>query len=296
MRRAQEDPGSNTPAGQATPFFSIILVVLNGAPTLQGCLDSVFGQTFQDFELIVIDGGSSDGTQDILARNDGRIRYWVSEPDRGIYQGFNKGLAQARGTWVLFLGADDRLHDPKVLERFAVPLAEAEGQFRIVYGEIERFDASGNLVSRKGAPWPSVRLKFRQYMALPHQGVFHHTSLFERWGVFDERYRISGDYELLLRELVENEALFIPDQVVDMRVGGISDRREHHATMVLESIHARHAHGLLSHWAWFRLSLRPRRARLRAWLQRTFGERATARVIGIYRFVLRKPRRRRPKP
>lgn len=288
------DPRTDTPAGQAAPFYSIIVAVLNAAATLERCLDSVFAQTFQDFELIVIDGGSSDGTQDILARHDGRIRYWVSEPDSGIYQAWNKALAQARGAWVVFLGADDRLHDEKVLEHFAPPLAAAEGEYRVVYGRVDRVDASGGIVSRHGAPWPSIRQKFRRRMAIAHQAVFHHRSLFERWGPFDERYRISGDYELLLRELVQNEALFVPDLVVDMRVGGLSDRPEHRTTLRGESLRARRAHGLVSRSEWFWSSLRLKRSGLRAWLKRTFGERATRRVVGAYRFVVRKPSRQRP--
>jgi glycosyltransferase involved in cell wall biosynthesis len=282
----------DVPAEGPAPFFSIVLAVRNGAATLERCLDSVFAQTFQDYELIVIDGASTDGTQDIIARHAERIRYWVSEPDRGIYQAWNKALAQARGTWVFFIGADDRFHDAQVLEHVAGPLAEAEGEYRVVYGEIIRVDAAGKIISRKGAPWPSLRDRFRRYMALPHQGVFHHASLFERRGLFDERYRISGDYELLLRELVGNEALFLERTVVDMGVGGISDRPEHRGTMYLESYRARRHHGLLSTAEWFKLSVPLERARLRAWLTRRFGERAAHRIVDIYRFVMRKPRRR----
>ena len=288
------DPRSDTQDGQTAPLYSVIVAVLNGAATLPRCLDSVFEQTFQDFELIVIDGGSSDGTQDILERHAERIRYWVSEPDSGIYQAWNKALAQVRGHWVLFLGADDRFHDDKVLDRFAPPLTAAEGEFRVVYGKVDRIDASGGIVSRHGAPWPSIRLRFRRHMAIVHQGVFHHSSLFERWGPFDERYKISGDYELLLRELVENEALFVPDHVVDMRVGGLSDRPEHRVTLRGESLRARRAHGLVSRTQLFWLSLRLRRAAVRAWLKRTFGERATSWVVGVYRFVMRRPSQPRP--
>jgi hypothetical protein len=178
-----------------------------------------------------------------------------------------------------------------VLEQFAGPLAAAEGQFRVVYGEIIRVDGSGSVISTKGAPWPSIRLRFRKHMVLPHQGVFHHKSLFERWGVFDERYQISGDYELLLRELVEHEALFIPSVVVDMLIGGISDSADHRLTHRRESLRARRAHGLVSWSAWFRKWRRLERARFRVWLTRRLGERASRRIVGIYRFLLRKPRR-----
>src|SRR5690606_34585060 len=100
---------------QALPRFSVVISVFNGAKTLQKCLDSVAGQTYAARELIVIDGGSTDGTQQILRHNAGRLAYWVSEPDRGTYHAWNKALAQASGDWSCFLGADDYLWEPATL-------------------------------------------------------------------------------------------------------------------------------------------------------------------------------------
>jgi glycosyltransferase involved in cell wall biosynthesis len=250
----------------------------------------VFEQSLEAVELIVIDGGSTDGTQDVLASNAGRIKYWVSERDSGIYNAWNKALAKARGTWILFLGADDRLHDPKVLERLVEPLTAAQAEYRVVYGVVERVNESGNVLSSHGAPWPSVREEFRKGMAIPHQGVFHHRTLFDCNGKFDERYRISGDYELLLRELVEHDALFLPDVVVDMGAGGLSDKPEHVLTLVRESQRARRAHGLMSQPETFWFSLSMIRASIRNWLTRTFGQRAADRALDLYLFVLRRPR------
>jgi glycosyltransferase involved in cell wall biosynthesis len=287
-----ENLRSNTQASADPPLFSVIVAVRNGAATIQRCFDSVFGQTFKEWELIVIDGGSSDGTQDLLARNAGRIHYWVSEPDRGIYHAWNKALAEARGTWICFLGADDRFHDRNVLQRMAGPLVSAQGAYRVAYGGVNRVDGSGHVLSRHGLPWSSVRADFRKYMAIPHQAVFHDRTLFDRHGQFDERYRISGDYELLLRELVEHDALFVPDLiVVDMSAGGLSDRPERRATLLRESQRARRAHGLAGRSEGFWLSLRLIRASFRAWLTRVFGQRVSDWVAGVYLFVVRKPKK-----
>ena len=101
------------------PLISIIVAVFNGKETLQQCIDSVAQQTYQNKELIVIDGGSNDGTLDLLNQNSSRLT-WLSEPDSGVYSAWNKGLARAKGEWVCFLGADDFLWDANVLEQMAV--------------------------------------------------------------------------------------------------------------------------------------------------------------------------------
>jgi glycosyltransferase involved in cell wall biosynthesis len=100
-----------------SPYVSVVVAVFNGVDTLQRALDSLFAQTYRDWELVVIDGGSTDGSVAILERASDRISYWVSEPDRGIYDAWNKALSRLRGQWVVFLGADDYLADRSVLAR-----------------------------------------------------------------------------------------------------------------------------------------------------------------------------------
>ncbi len=104
------------------PRISVIIAVRNGAGTLQRALDSVFEQTYDDIELIVMDGASSDGTQAILERNAARIAYWRSEPDGGIYQAWNKALDHVTGDWICFLGADDRFHASDIVASVAAAL------------------------------------------------------------------------------------------------------------------------------------------------------------------------------
>jgi len=206
------------------PLMTVIVAVYNGVLTLQQCLDSVLQQTYEPLELIVIDGGSTDGTVDLLGKNSQRIRYWISESDRGIYQAWNKGLAQAHGEWVCFLGADDFLWDERVLSRVAAQLPQVPEAINVVYSQTSLLGADGEVLYSIGEPWPQVRERFKQLMCIPHPSVLHRSRLFKKSGGFDESLHIAGDYELLLRELKDKDAFFMPGIIFSaMRQGGISN-------------------------------------------------------------------------
>ena len=206
-----------------TPFISIIVAVFNGVKTLQQCIDSVAMQTYQNKELIIIDGGSTDGTVELLTANRGKIAYWVSEPDRGIYHAFNKGISHAQGDWICFLGSDDYFWDERVLERMAPLLERLPEDIRIAYGQIMLVDAEGASLFIQGEPWENIKDQFKDVMCIPHQGAMHRSSLFKLRGLFDETFRIAGDYELYLRELGTGSAAFLPGIIVAaQRRGGVS--------------------------------------------------------------------------
>jgi glycosyltransferase involved in cell wall biosynthesis len=198
---------------------SVIVAVRNGAPTLQRCIDSFAGQTYPPKELIIIDGGSTDGTVEILKYNSEKIRYWVSEPDRGIYSAWNKALKVAQGDWVYFLGADDYFMDEHVLAQVALHLKNGSSSARVVYGRVDLVRKDGSVIATFGSPWD--RKRFFQLMTLPHQGVFHHRSLFQEHGGFNEEFRIAGDYDLL-RELRYGVAEFVPRLVAALQHSGMS--------------------------------------------------------------------------
>jgi glycosyltransferase involved in cell wall biosynthesis len=203
-----------------SPLISIIIAVYNGSATLQRCLDSIACQTHNSFELIVMDGGSTDGTLGILEDNAHIISLWRSERDRGIYHAWNKALDVARGEWVLFLGADDRLAGPMVLGNVA-QLLEASKQHSLVYGKIV-FEGGkmDGLVLGKEWSWK----KFRRQMSIPHTGAFHHRQLFKELGNFKEDFPIAGDYELLLRARDGLNPRFIDYGVTIMAADGTSSR------------------------------------------------------------------------
>jgi glycosyltransferase involved in cell wall biosynthesis len=223
---------------ESNPIFSIIVVVYNSALTIQRCIDTVAGQDYKDKELVIIDGGSTDGTVDILMQNDHVIDCWISEPDTGIYHAMNKGVDRATGDWIIFLGADDFLLREDVLSRMARLLAFRKAQSGVVYGKVAVVDQDGNTVSEWGEA-------SGQILGLPHQATFHHKSFFEVHGRFDESFKIAGDHEMLLRELKHREAEFFPDVVVaGFSLGGVSTSLDSAPRYWLEYARARKLNGL----------------------------------------------------
>ena len=234
------------------PMITVIVSVYNGVKTLQQCIDSVCKQTYASKELIVIDGGSTDGSVELIKANSSAIEYWVSEPDGGIYSAWNKGLANANGDWICFIGSDDFLWSVDVLQRMASSLSHAPAEINVAYGQIMLLNQSGGELFRMGAPWPQVKARFKQLMSVPHPAVMHRKSLFTQHGNFDESYRIAGDYEMLLRELITKPALFVPDVIVTgMRQGGISSNPDNNVRALKEVREAQRKNGLRSSgWLW----------------------------------------------
>ncbi len=206
-----------------TPFITIIVALLNRSRTFQRCLDSITRQTYSGWELIVQDGGSTDGSVEILKANAHRIAYWESGPDKGPIEAVNKAIRRARGEWFYFLGSDDYLWDSSVLERMAPHLRRAYPPCRIVYGRLAFVLDDGQALEYLGEPWEQCKRQFIQGRMLPGPAVIYHRSVFDVHGLFDPSFNVAGDYEFLLRVLREGEALFVPDTVVaGFRYGGQS--------------------------------------------------------------------------
>ncbi len=260
------------------PLMTVIVAVYNGVLTLQQCIDSVLQQTYEPLELIVIDGGSTDGTVDLLGKNSKRIRYWISESDRGIYEAWNKGLAQAKGEWVCFLGADDFLWDDEVLSRVAAQLPQVPEAINVVYSQTSLLGADGEVLYSIGEPWTQVRARFKQLMCIPHPAVLHRSRLFKKSGGFDESFHIAGDYELLLRELKDKDAFFMPSIIFSgMRQGGISSALGNTLSALREVRVAQRKNGL--RWPGRVWLLAVVRAYLRALSWLVLGERRTRVVL-----------------
>jgi len=282
-------PGSKLHAADA-PRVSVIIAVRNGAATLQRCLDSVAVQDFESRETIVIDGASTDGTPELLARNlrEGRLTTYLSEPDRGVYNAWNKGIARARGRWLCFLGCDDAFHDPGALRALVTAAEASGGRSRVVYGRINRVTASGTLVETIGAPWESARDAFLGGVNIPHPGTLHHRAILEQQGGFDESYRIAGDYHLLLGELKERSAVFVDRVVLDMGFGGLSSRPGTILVALREVARARRARGLTG-TPW-RLRVALGFAWVGGLVHRLLGDRAYRRLADFYRGLRGRPK------
>lgn len=226
------------------PLFTVIVAVYNGKDTLQQCIDSFTRQSYSHKELIIIDGGSKDGTIELLKKNNNSINYWISEPDRGIYNAWNKALMQSKGEWICFLGADDYFWNNLVLEKMAAELMKVPAQICVAYGKVMLINEVGESMYEVGHPWKIIKGELMQVMCLPHQGTMHRRNLFERNGRFDESFRVGGDYEFLLRELKSVEPAFIPSIVVaGMRMGGISSNPANSIEMLRDFRRAQLMHG-----------------------------------------------------
>ena len=225
--------------------ISVVVAVLNAEVSLAPCLDSVIAQDYKNLQLVVIDGGSSDASVDAIRACEESISYWESCPDCGIYHAWNKGLARVDGDWVHFLGSDDRFASPDVLGRVAKRLQLSNPETRIAYGRVAVVSERGEVLEMIGRPWDEARCRMRIGMPIPFPGVFLHPSLFAIQGGFDESFQISGDYEFLLRELIDRPPLFLDNLVVTlMAPGGKSSSRENRLLRCLEDARARKLHGL----------------------------------------------------
>lgn len=202
-------------AMSAAPPVSVIVVCRNPGDRLHHALASVWEQLPGSVDLIVVDGGSTDGTRAWLDERRERIHILIAEPDRGVYDAMNKGVAAARSDWVIFLGADDRLADRHALATLSPLLLRSQAD--VVAGEAAYVD--GRRYRLQLPPNPIAR------NFVHHQSAFYRRHVLAANGGFDLTYRIMADYELNLR-LWRRGARFesVPQLIASCGVGGLSDR------------------------------------------------------------------------
>lgn len=208
--------------------ITIITAVYNAAQTLADAMDSVLRQTYADIEYVVVDGGSKDGSVDVVRsyepRFGGRMK-WVSEPDHGIYDAMNKGIRMATGDVVGILNSDDYFTADDVVEQVAQTLADT--QLDAVYGDIHFI--------RAGQPDRCVRYyssarfhpRWLRFGFMPaHPSFYCRREVFERAGLYKTDYKIGSDYEMMVRlfHRYRIRTRYIPADFVTMRTGGASTR------------------------------------------------------------------------
>jgi len=208
---------------ETSPLFSVVTVCLNAEPHIAEAIDSVLDQGFDDFEYVAVDGGSTDGTLELVrerAATSSRPFRWVSEADEGLFDAMNKGLALARGQFVVYVGADDRLL-PGALEAVA-RASRANQAAGIVCGGARvtgphgGWDEPASVLVRRGMP---------QRAPSRHQSIFVRVADLRAVGGFDVSYRIAADYDAYLK-LVEAGASqeLILETLSEFRLGGVSSR------------------------------------------------------------------------
>lgn len=209
----------------AAPLFSIIVPTFNVAATLAACLDSIAEQTCTDFELVLVDGGSSDGTPDIAKSYCAGLREHLvihCGPDQGPYDAMNHGVELASGAWVYFLGADDSLYAADTLARVAA-FIDAHEPSDLVYGDVSLRSKS----SSNAGPFDLDRLLFEENIC--HQAIFYRRELFAGIGPYNLRYRLWADWDFNIRcfsnpALVTRHMDIVVANYNDM--GGLSKRED----------------------------------------------------------------------
>lgn len=173
--------------------LSIITINFNGCDGLQKTINSVISQTFRDFEWIVIDGGSTDGSRELIERYKDHFSFWVSEPDKGVYNAMNKGIRIAKGDYLQFLNSGDWLYDETSLERcFSHPFTGD-----IVYGDV-LFVKNDEIIEKSHFPNP-LTLRYFYRRSLGHNASFIKRELLQK-DLYDERFKIVSDWEFFLKQ------------------------------------------------------------------------------------------------
>jgi hypothetical protein len=205
---------------------------MNAATALPHTIRSLREQAGASFEWLVVDGGSADGTIEMLRGNED-VACWLSEPDQGIYDAWNKACRRARGEWLLFLGAGDELAAADTLAAVTPHLLRSGDSSPLLYGTLTLLSERGRRpIETMGVPWSLVegRWEIGRPALPPHGAVFQHRSLFVLPSPFDLRFPIAADSHFLLRHIVRNPPRFIALPVARAALGGASFR--------LESAHA----------------------------------------------------------
>lgn len=212
--------------------ISIITVVYNAVKTIGQTIQSVLKQDYTEIEYIIIDGGSTDGTLDIIKNYESNIAYWISESDQGIYNAMNKGIDISTGDVIAFLNSDDWYEDG-VIKYIAEGFKE---NIDVLIGRVNFYENDKILRSQKNLLNPE---ELRRSMIYCHQGVFAKRELFIKFGKFDEKYKIAADYDWLLRIYNEGVMFKITDIVLaNFRTGGMSGLKEVNAESWLISLNA----------------------------------------------------------
>ena len=202
-------------------FLTIVTVCFNSEKTIRRTLESVLSQDFQDYEYLVVDGASRDGTLDILREYEpkfsGRMR-WHSEPDKGIYDAMNKGIRQARGEYIGLINSDD-YYLPNAFTRVWETVQAAGEKPDVVYSDMDRVNEKGECVKTI----PGDPSKMWKGMFVNHPTCFVSRGAYDRFGLFDTGYRTAADYDLMLR-MVKGGGCFAkaPEKLSVLTTGGAS--------------------------------------------------------------------------
>ncbi|RVU01869.1 glycosyltransferase [Mucilaginibacter limnophilus] len=209
------------------PVLSVITVVYNNARDIERTMLSVLNQTYPHIEYVIIDGASTDGTLNILEKYKSRLAKFISEPDKGIYDAMNKGLALATGDYVLFMNSGDEIYAQDTVEAVFASSPGAD----IYYGETEMINDAGESLGqrRHKAPANFTWRSFKYGMSVSHQAIFIRRTLVEP---YDPQYQLSADIDWILKAAIKAKKIVnVNLYVAKYLVGGMS-KKKHRQSLV----------------------------------------------------------------
>lgn len=193
------------------PRITVVTVVYNGVETLEETILSVIGQTYANFEYIIIDGGSNDGTLDIIKKYESSISSWISEPDKGIFDAMNKGLRRANGEWLNFMNSGDMFYNSSILsDVFSGNLDEVD----MIYGDVCLYDEKDTYFFKCKTNKYKINLN-----AVCHQSVFIKTILHSP---FSLNYKLSGDHAIIYDFVKHKKLVYFNGCISKILIGGVS--------------------------------------------------------------------------
>ena len=202
------------------PLVSIITVVYNGQVTIEKCIESVKKQSYGNIEHIIIDGGSTDGTLDIIKKHGDEISYWTSEPDKGIYDAMNKGLKIAQGDFIAILNADD-YYLPNAIELSMQEIEETNSDYS--FAEVQYVNSKAKI----RPIFPLEQNKIYQEMLYPHVSAVISKKIYDEVGYFDTNFKIAGDHDMALRIHLNNyKYCYVSEVIAELEEGGVSSSNE----------------------------------------------------------------------
>lgn len=201
--------------------FTVIIATYNAQDYIESTLKSIVNQGYDDLELVIVDGLSTDKTLEIVNKYSSHIQKIISEKDHGIYDAWNKGIKNSINEWILFLGSGDTL-TPGSLNRYSEFIASNPMSFQFISSKINLVRADGRITRVIGKAWSWSC--FRKFMCTSHVAALHNRTLFVDHGYYDSNFLIVGDYELLLRAQDKLKAGFVDDIQANMLVGGVSNK------------------------------------------------------------------------
>lgn len=203
--------------------ISIVIATFNAGTTLERCLQSIISQKQEEIELLVIDGASTDSTLAIIRQYSEYIDVFISEPDQGLYDAWNKGIRAAHGQWIWFIGADDCL-TPKAIANYLdflhLHIAELPN-IDLITAEETLVDYTGRKIKTMGKPF--CWKEYRKLMLIAHGATLHKKQLYVDYGLYSLDFKICADYEFLFRKGFSIRSLHMPLSTLLFATGGASD-------------------------------------------------------------------------